>query len=137
MTMTMLSLHNITAAMGPETTGAPHPQTILDYLESNKGPGADIVRGLVHSLALCEIRQKFYEDVVIFRTLIRIKSITPENVFIIIPDWDSQQEIQLPLCSLPLNIVLAINEGQKRLHVKVNLGAETVEDLGFQDWEPA
>lgn len=75
-----------------------------------------------------------------WRTLVRVESVeetTPNNPFayIIMPAWDPDKVIRLPLSTLPDNISEQLAEG-KRLHVKTNIGAERHEDLYFEDWEP-
>lgn len=75
-----------------------------------------------------------------WRTLARVESVeetNPNNPFayIILPAWDPDEVIRLPLSTIPDNISRQLVEG-KRLHVKANIGAERHEELYFEDWEP-
>ena len=55
-------------------------------------------------------------------------------MFIILPSWNPNKVIKIPLDMLPMNIANKASEGG-RLHAHVNLAAEHGEDLFFSSWE--
>jgi len=55
-------------------------------------------------------------------------------VFFIIPGWDSERDVPIPLSSIPVDIKAILCEGI-RLHAKANIGVEDVRDIIIKDYE--
>lgn len=72
-----------------------------------------------------------------WRTLVRFEEIEPEGgySYVVVPGWDSQKRIRLLNSDCPDNIIEQVKLGQVRCHAKVNIGAESDEDLYFTEWE--
>lgn len=70
------------------------------------------------------------------RSLIRVSEVDIANgfVYVIIPGWDTEIKIKLEMNKLPTEVNELLLPG-KRFHAKVNIGAESQEDLIFDDWE--
>jgi hypothetical protein len=69
-----------------------------------------------------------------WRTLLRVNHITDDYVFFIIPGWDSERDVPVPLSSIS-NEVRAILKNGVRLHAKANIGVEDVRDIVIKDYE--
>jgi hypothetical protein len=71
-----------------------------------------------------------------YRALIRIVSAEENHIKVVIPGWSMQwsvhKTVTIPKENLPPEIVVSVG---KRLHAKVNLGAENPEDIEFSEWE--
>jgi hypothetical protein len=65
-----------------------------------------------------------------WRTLVRVTRVYPGEVRVILPGWDTQQDVGLDPSALPR----AVEVGD-RLHARVNLDARFPEDLVFDEWE--
>lgn len=70
-----------------------------------------------------------------WRTLARVDSITNTVVGFVIPAWDNTATIKIPLTSIPECIQTRIGKGDLRFYIKVNLGANTDEELVITEWE--
>ena len=70
----------------------------------------------------------------LWRTAIRLETFAGGYGFII-PGWSSNQIVTIPSKDLPSGILQAIFRGQRRFHVRVNIGAECAEELTFDEWE--
>lgn len=75
-----------------------------------------------------------------WRTLVRVEEIENEDkprfFYIIVPAWDPAEGLRLRFEDLPADVRQVIEPG-KRLHARVNIGAEDQEELYFYDWEKA
>lgn len=69
-----------------------------------------------------------------WRTLIRVVGVTDDSLEVVIPGWDTQKVVSVPRSQLPGP--LRDVEPGRRVHARVNLGAESAEDLVFSGWEP-
>ena len=71
-----------------------------------------------------------------WRTLIRVAEIDDKRqfVYVIVPPWDAGQKIRIDMDSLPCEIRERV-EPDRRFHAMVNTGAESHEDLFFDEWE--
>lgn len=70
-----------------------------------------------------------------FRTLLRVTTLTKDHVEFIVHGWHGwETPVRLPLTNIPEEIRSLLHEG-KRLHAKVNTGAELAEQLVFEEWE--
>lgn len=69
-----------------------------------------------------------------WRTLIRIEHVGSREVSLVIPAWDSQEVVKVKLAHIP-EPVKSLLKPEKRLHARVNTGAERHQDLHFADWE--
>ena len=80
-----------------------------------------------------DVQQKIETDK--WRTLVRIVKIQKEGIRVIVPGFSSTKEVALLWEQLPTAIHHWFYEEGKRLHAKVNIGAEARKDLKFSDWE--
>ncbi len=91
---------------------------------------------LTVGLQLCidEMLGNFLPSRKLWRALVRVDGVDDNHVYIIIPSWDMNKAISLNKNDLPKEIVeTAIAD--KRMHVRVNLGASSADDLYFVNWE--
>jgi len=65
-----------------------------------------------------------------WRTLVRVTRVYPEEVRVVVPGWDTQQDVGVPVAEFPFE-----PEVGKRHHAKVNLSARYPEQLRFSEWE--
>lgn len=70
----------------------------------------------------------------LWRTLVRVASITEDKCYVILPGWNVRETICLDLNNIPKDIQPLLFPG-KRFHAQVNIGAENKEDLKFENWE--
>ena len=72
-----------------------------------------------------------------WRTLVRVNAGPTDAGYcqVIVPAWNANQAIRLYLEHLPDMIRPRMTTGA-RLHAKVNIGADTFEDVYFDEWEP-
>ncbi len=76
-----------------------------------------------------------------WRTLIRVEGMeVPDDrargyFLAIVPAWDSNEGIKIFMDSVPESVQIRIKSGHMRFHAQVNLGAEKLEDLYFDEWE--
>jgi CheY-like chemotaxis protein len=76
-----------------------------------------------------------------WRTLIRVEGIeAPDNrsggyFLAIVPAWSGSEGIKIYMDSVPESVQSQIKSGHMRFHAQVNLGAEKLEDLYFDEWE--
>jgi hypothetical protein len=91
-----------------------------------------VVRGL--ETCINEFNGQLRADRRLWRTLVRIDSFDENHIYIIIPGWDTTEAIAVGMDEIPANII-AIIEEDKRLHVEINIGCESVNDLYFGNWE--
>lgn len=100
-------------------TNSPEPETLIEAWRSS----------------LCEISGTFHPTRRPWRTLVRVDEVTDGGYFYaIVPAWSPQRKIRLYEDSLPKEILDLVEPG-KRFHAQVNIGAESHEDLFFDDWE--
>ena len=71
-----------------------------------------------------------------WRTLVRIEEVDSDGgfVYVIVPPWDIRRKVRIDMDGLPLAIRQCL-EPDRRFHALVNTGAESYEDLFFEDWE--
>lgn len=70
-----------------------------------------------------------------YRSLIRIMTVTPKNLWVIVPAWIPNEPICLQTRHVPEEIINSACLGQIWFHAKVNLEVATAKDLIFTDWE--
>jgi hypothetical protein len=75
------------------------------------------------------------KDRKLHRTLIRVDSIELPHVYIIIPGWDSREIIPIHVDEITNEDVRQALQADKKVHVKANIGCESLNDLYFADWE--
>lgn len=88
------------------------------------------------SRCLREYRGEWLPDRKPWRTLIRFEDVDPSRqvAFVVIPAWDANQVVRLPLDCLPA-YADARDLVSRRVHAQVNIGAERHEELFFVRWE--
>jgi len=74
-----------------------------------------------------------------WRTLVRVEDIRKADqgsdfVYVVVPAWNSNEVVKLPIMLIPPGIIKKLGAGS-RLHAKVNLGASGNEELFFEEWE--
>jgi hypothetical protein len=74
-----------------------------------------------------------------WRTLVRVDDVVQDGLHpwfgVIVPAWDSGEIVRIWFDQVPANLH-AIIKPDVRLHATVNLGAESPEELFFDNWEP-
>ena len=72
----------------------------------------------------------------LWRTLVRVTHLFPSRGLfsVVIPAWDAKVWVPIEQDSVPEEVRGILCPG-KRLHVKVNIGAEDAKDLVFREWE--
>ncbi len=70
------------------------------------------------------------------RTLVRVVEIDLEGAYfyVVIPGWNVRTNVRISYDSLPAKLRPLVKVG-KRFHARVNVGAETREELRFDSWE--
>jgi hypothetical protein len=74
----------------------------------------------------------------VWRTMVRVEDVTDDTsryVYLVVPGWEPNDVIGVPLADFPENVQPAVVP-DARLYARVNLGAESYEDLFFDAWEP-
>ncbi len=91
---------------------------------------------IFQSLEVCikEFKGIKRADRKLWRTIVRIDAIEENHIYIIIPGWDTTEVIAVGMDELPMNI-RPIIEVDKRMHIEVNIGCESVHDIYFGEWE--
>lgn len=74
--------------------------------------------------------QPEYIEKRMWRTLIRVSRVYPDEVRVIIPGWDHRQDVGLPHSAFPKTVSVG-----DRLHARVNIDARFPQQLVFEDWE--
>ena len=71
-----------------------------------------------------------------WRTLVRVAEVEEEHAsaYVIVPAWDVRRKIRVDIGSLSEEIVDRI-QPNRRFHALVNIGAESHEQLYFDEWE--
>lgn len=72
-----------------------------------------------------------------WRTLVRIEEYDEEGgySYVVVPGWDSKKRIRVQNDDFSSEILEKAKKGLYRCHAKVNIGAESDEDLYFTEWE--
>jgi hypothetical protein len=85
---------------------------------------------------LREFRSEFSPSRKPWRTLIRIVDADPDRGFfdVVVPGWDPREVIRLRIDEVPESFRSRIASGS-RLYAHVNIGAESQEELFFENWE--
>jgi CheY-like chemotaxis protein len=91
---------------------------------------------LRHALELCidEFHGRFRPSRYPSRTLVRVEDVDRDNAYVILPGWNPQEVIRLPLRAISTDVNSSITVGA-RVHARVNIGAERQEELYFYQWE--
>lgn len=71
----------------------------------------------------------------LWRTLIHVTDRTETSFSFVLPGWDPNVTLTLPLEAVPFWLPPLLVPG-KRLHARVNIEAENQADLQFHSWEP-
>src|ERR1017187_5208929 len=73
-----------------------------------------------------------------WRALVRIVELRDDPgqraAYVVVPAWESEEVVRIPASALPGDFFAKTPEGA-RVHARVNIGAESHEDLYFTDWE--
>ena len=70
----------------------------------------------------------------LWRTLVRVTGGTDTYLEVVMYGWEPTKVIRIPIHFVPQHIRDIACKG-KRLHVRVNLNAEKLEDFRYKDWE--
>lgn len=99
-------------------------------------PEPDEIRD-AFSKCILEISGKISPPRKPWRTLVRIDEVDEDRAYcqVIVPAREADQKIRLSLDSIPTSIRRFFKDGA-RFHARVNIGAETPQDLFFDKWEP-
>lgn len=105
----------------------------LDYRDANPD---SITNGF--TICLREFKSEFVPSRRPWRTLIRVEDVDPESkppmVFAIIPAWNPDEGVRFPLDIVPMEMRDNV-QADVRIYAKVNIGAESQDELYFQDFE--
>ena len=101
-------------------TGSPAPDDLIDSWER----------------CLRELDGEFEPSRHPWRTLVRIDEVDDDRgvVYVIVPPWDVRKKVRVDIESMPLNVQQLV-EPDRRFHALVNTGAESHENLFFENWE--
>lgn len=95
-----------------------------------------ITRGFEACMA--EFRDVFQSTRRPWRTLVRVEDVDfdqkPPVVYAVVPGWNSEEVIRFPLDMIPDDLYPFVKSGE-RFYAKVNIGAESQEDLYFDEFE--
>lgn len=72
-----------------------------------------------------------------WRTLVRVDDVDPERrlFYAVVPAWDIRKKIMIDYDALPQELRDSVYPGH-RFHAAVNTGADRIQDLFFDRWEP-
>ena len=70
----------------------------------------------------------------LWRTLLRVTSVTNNHIRVIIPGWSTSERVAVKISEIPDKIFREIFPG-KRIHARVNIGENNKSKLIFKDWE--
>lgn len=70
-----------------------------------------------------------------WRTLVRVRDASEGYCHVVVPAWDAHRAIRLYFHDVPDEIRPRMTAGA-RLHAKVNIGAQSFEEIYFDEWEP-
>lgn len=91
------------------------------------------------SLRRCqdELQGTFHPARKPWRTLVRVDDVSQDGRYchVIVPAWSPHQAIRIYFQDIPHDVLTNMRNGL-RLHAKVNIGAESFEDVYFDEWEP-
>ena len=93
-----------------------------------------IVKGL--TICLRELKGAAAPSRQLWPTVVRVEDVDFErspSAYLIVPAWNPNESIRLLLANMPVE-VQGLFKPEARLMAQVNLGAESYEDLFFQDW---
>ena len=108
----------------------------IPSLLNTSSPTPDDIRASLHACQ-GELSGSFHPAREPWRTLVRVHAGPTDAGYcrVIVPAWNANQTIRLYLEDLPDMIRPRMTTGA-RLHAKVNIGADTFEDVYFDEWEP-
>ena len=108
---------------------------IPSLLKTSK-PDIDTIIEAYH-YCLDEMNGKIKSSRKPWRSLVRVEEHSPDNpaIYITVPGWDRNRKIKLQIESFPPYLRNIIIPG-KRLHAVINIGAESHDELFFDEWEP-
>lgn len=88
-------------------------------------------------VCLAEMNDSFLPTRRPWRTLVRVEEVDSQRGFFyaVISSWDAEKKIKIGAEGVPAEIRRDLEAG-KRFHAKVNTGADSYEDLFFDEWEP-
>jgi hypothetical protein len=91
----------------------------------------------VDGLSLCidEFNGDFRQNRKPSRTLVRVEEVEKDVVYLVVPGFSQQDVIRIRRGDLPRSIDEIVGKGRTRLHAFVNLGAETEDELFFENWD--
>lgn len=70
------------------------------------------------------------------RTLVRVVSIAQSgHLMVVVPAFSHKAIFAIPFDAVPQHVLDTIEDLPKRLHARVNLDAEDIGDVRFEDWE--
>ena len=91
------------------------------------------------SLRRCqdELHGVFHPSRKAWRTLVRVDDVSRDGGYchVIVPGWNPHQAIRIYFEAIPRHVRRKLTSGL-RVHAKVNIGAESFEDVYFDEWEP-
>ena len=90
------------------------------------------------SLLRCqdELRGVFHPARKAWRTLVRVDDVSHDGRYchVIVPAWNPNQAIRIYFQDIPQHVLRNLRTGM-RVHAKVNIGADSFEDIYFDEWE--
>jgi len=92
---------------------------------------------LIDGLMTCvnEFKGNFQPDRRMHRNQVRVDAKDDSHIYINIPGWDTNEIISIAKEEVPPEI-WEVSESDRILHVKVNVGCESINELFFDQWEP-
>jgi hypothetical protein len=92
-----------------------------------------VVRGLAYCID--EFNGRFRQNRRPSRALVRVEDLDKQLVYIVVPAFAPDEVIRIFASDLPGGIKKAIENGQRRFHAQVNLGADSHDQLFLESWE--
>ena len=107
----------------------------IPSLLNTSSPTPDDIRASLHACQE-ELSGSFHPARRPWRALVRVHDASPDEDYchVIVPAWSADQEIRLYFEDLPKKIRPRMKTGA-RLHAKVNIGADSFEEVYFYEWE--
>jgi CheY-like chemotaxis protein len=94
---------------------------------------------VMHAFELCqrEFRNDFETVRRPWRSLVRFDEYVEDGEYwyVVVPSWNAENRVRLHSDDFPQSVSERIKNGQVRFHAKVNIGAESDEELFFTEWE--
>ena len=112
---------------------------LLRFIPSLLKTSSPEPNAILSSLMRCqdELSGSFHPGRKPWRSLVRVHDVPQDCDYchVVVPAWNPDQEVRLYFNDVPSGLHQIMRAGS-RMHAQVNIGAGSVEDLYFDEWEP-